>query len=180
MDWRNSATRYGLVAQALHWVIVLMLVAQYTLASRAKDLPLGLARLQLVDWHKSLGLAILLVMLLRLAWRLANAPPPLPPMPRWQALASRASHSALYALLLVQPVVGWLYSSAANYPVTLLGWLQLPMLVAPDEALKEALQDLHGILAAALVGLIALHVLAALKHQFYDEDGLLGRMLPWR
>ncbi len=180
MGWKNTADRYGGVAQALHWGIVILLFAQFTLASRAKDLAPGLAKLELVSWHKSLGITLLILVLIRLGWRLFNSPPPLPPMPRWQVIAAGMNHWALYLLLLAQPMVGWLMSSAANYPVNLFGLVQLPGLVGPDAAFKERMHDLHQLLGALLVLSIALHVLAALKHQFYDEDGLLKRMLPWR
>jgi cytochrome b561 len=167
--------RYGFVAQGLHWIIAGLVVVQVTLATIADDLPVGLDKLALLARHKSVGITIL-----ALAWRLIDRPPPPPPMPRWQHTASRLTHAAFYVLLFAMPVSGWLMSSASNYPVSWFGLLQLPDFVRPDEGLKDLLEDVHETLAKALIALAVLHVVAALKHQFIDRDGLLMRMLPWR
>ncbi len=180
MPARNSAVRYGFVAQGLHWVIVGLLILQITLAKLADELPLGLDKLALMARHKSVGITILALAVIRLAWRLIDRPPPPPPMPRWQHLASRLTHAAFYVLLFVMPVTGWLMSSAANYPVSWFGLFQLPDFVRPDEGLEHLLEEIHETLAKVLIALAILHAVAALKHQFIDRDGLLMRMLPWR
>jgi cytochrome b561 len=180
MPVRNSSVRYGSVAQFLHWAVVALLAVQVTLGLIAHELPAGFERLVMMSRHKSLGITILGIALLRLLWRLADRPPPPPPMPRWQLVASRVSHWGLYALLFALPVTGWLTSSAANRPVSWWGLVQLPDFVAPDKGLKEAFEDTHGLLVRLLYVLVAVHVAAALKHQFLDRDGLIGRMLPGR
>jgi len=180
MPARNTAVRYGFVAQGLHWIIAGLVVVQVTLATIADDLPVGLDKLALLARHKSVGITILALAFIRLAWRLIDRPPPPPPMPRWQHTASRLTHAAFYVLLFAMPVSGWLMSSASNYPVSWFGLLQLPDFVRPDEGLKDLLEDVHETLAKALIALAVLHVVAALKHQFIDRDGLLMRMLPWR
>lgn len=178
MPARNTSLRYGSVAQFLHWSVVLLLVAQVTLGKIAHELPAGLERLVVMSRHKSLGITILGIALLRLAWRWLDAPPAPPPMPRWQLLAARFNHWALYALLFALPLSGWLTSSAANHPVSWWGLVQLPDFVAPDERLEEFLEETHELLVNALYVLVGLHVAAALKHQFLDRDGLLMRMVP--
>jgi cytochrome b561 len=178
MPARNSSLRYGYVAQALHWTIVALLVVQVTLAKIADGLPLGLDKLVLLARHKSFGITILGLAALRLAWRLFDRPPPLPPMPAWQAAAARINHWALYALLFAMPVTGWLMSSASNYPVSWFGIAQLPDFVAADPGLEERFESLHESLANLLIALVVLHVAAALKHQLVDKNGLLFRMLP--
>jgi cytochrome b561 len=180
MPARNTAVRYGFVAQGLHWLIVGLLILQVTLGKIADDLPLGLERLVMMARHKSVGITILALAAFRLGWRLFDPPPPLPPMPAWQRTAARLSHGAFYVLLFALPVTGWLMSSAANYPVSWFGLVQLPNLVAPDKGLEHLLEDVHETLVKVLVVLAIVHVLAALKHQFVDRDGLLWRMLPWR
>lgn len=180
MSARNSALRYGTVAQTLHWVIVGLLIVQVTLGKIADELPLGLEKLALLARHKSFGITILGLAVIRLAWRWIDRPPPLPPMPRWQQLAANLNHWALYALLFAMPLSGWMMSSASNYPVSWFGLAQLPDLVLPDRSLKEQLEEVHELLATLLIALALLHVAAALKHQFFDRDGLLFRMLPWR
>ncbi len=178
MPARNSASRYGYVAQTLHWAIVALLIVQVTLGKIADDLPRGLEKLAILARHKSFGITILGLALVRLAWRWIDRPPPRPAMPRWQQLAANLNHWALYALLFAMPLSGWMMSSASNYPVSWFGLAQLPDLVGPDHALKERLEDLHHRLAWALYALAGLHVAAALKHQFVDRDGLLMRMWP--
>ena len=180
MPARNSPVRYGYVAQALHWVIVGLLIVQVTLGTIADDLPPGLEKLVVLARHKSFGITILGLAAIRLAWRWIDRPPPPPPMPRWQRAAARLNHFALYALLFAMPLTGWMMSSAANIPVSWFGLAQLPDLVAPDRVLKEAFEEVHETLAKVLYALAGLHVAAALKHQFVDRDGLLLRMLPGR
>jgi cytochrome b561 len=180
MPARNSSVRYGSVAQFLHWGIVVLLTVQVTLGKVADSLPIGLERLVVMARHKSFGITILGLALLRLAWRWIDRPPPPPPMPRWQEIAARLNHWALYALLFALPLSGWLMSSAANRPVSWFGLAQLPDFIAPDPAQQERFHDLHHLFIWALFALVGLHVAAALKHQFFDRDGLLWRMLPGR
>jgi cytochrome b561 len=180
MGLRNTPERYGSVAQGLHWVVVLLLIGQVTVGKIAHEMPDGFDKLVLLARHKSVGITILGLAVLRLAWRRFDRPPPPPPMPRWQLLASRATHAALYVLLFAMPVTGWLMSSASNYPVSWFGLVQLPDFVEPDHGLKELMEETHELLASTLIALALLHVAAALKHQFLDRDGLLWRMLPWR
>lgn len=180
MPARNTATRYGYVAQTLHWAIVGLLIVQVTLGKIADSLPIGLDKLATLARHKSFGITILAFALVRLGWRLFNRPPPPPPMPRWQLVAAHTNHAALYGLLFAMPLTGWLMSSASNFPVSWFGLVQLPDFVRPDEALEQLFKEVHEWLASALIALALLHVAAALKHQFVDRDGLLYRMLPWR
>jgi cytochrome b561 len=172
--------RYGSVAQFLHWVIVALLIVQVTLGKIGHELPVGIERLAMMSRHKSVGITILGIAVIRLAWRWIDRPPALPPMPRWQELAARLNHWALYALLFALPLTGWLMSSAANRPVSWFGLVQLPDFIAPDEGLEEALEETHETLVNVLFALAGLHVAAALKHQFVDRNGLLFRMLPGR
>lgn len=180
MPARNTSVRYGWVAQFLHWAVLALLAVQVVLGKVAHELPVGLERLVMMSRHKSLGITILAIAVLRLLWRWFDRPPPPPPMPRWQHVAASLNHWALYALLFVLPLTGWLTSSAANRPVSVWGLVQLPDFVAPDAGLKEAFEETHEFLVNVLFVLVALHVAAALKHQFIDRDGLIRRMLPGR
>lgn len=180
MPARNTSVRYGWVAQFLHWAVLALLAVQVVLGKVAHELPVGFERLVMMSRHKSLGITILAIAVLRLLWRWFDHPPPPPPMPRWQHVAASLNHWALYALLFVLPLTGWLTSSAANRPVSVWGLVQLPDFVAPDAGLKEVLEETHEFLVNVLFVLVALHVAAALKHQFIDRDGLIRRMLPGR
>lgn len=181
MTSATARDRYDALAQLLHWVVVALIVVQFVLADRAEDLPTGLAKLAVLAQHKSFGITILTLACIRLAWRFASPPPPLPAgMRPLQRVAAQVSHAALYFLLFAMPVSGWAMSSAANYPVAWFGMVQLPDFVAPSEALHEALEELHGGMSKILLVLALLHTAAAVKHHFIDKDGLLWRMVPWR
>lgn len=175
----NTSTRYGLVPQLLHWLVLILLIVQFLLAEAAEDAPEGAAQLATLAWHKSVGITLLLLAFTRVAWRLFDRPPPLPPQPRWQAAAATSVHWALYALLFALPLTGWMMSSADGHSVSWFGVIHLPDLVMPSESLEEILHEVHEALATGLLVLAGIHVLAALKHQFVDRDGLMSRMLPW-
>lgn len=180
MSDRAAPSRYGPVAMILHWIIALLIVAQFVLAELAEDLPLGMEKLQLLANHKSVGITVLGLAVLRLGWRLAVPPPPLPgAVPRWQARVSTATHWAFYGLLFAMPLSGWIFSSAASFSVSWFNLVQLPDLVGADEGLADIAEEIHEILARGLFVLALVHVAAALKHQFLDRDGVLLRMLPW-
>jgi cytochrome b561 len=180
MSLRNTASSYGSVAKLLHWTIVVLIIAQFVLANSAEDLPNGLEKLKLLATHKSIGMTVLALALIRLGWRLANVVPPPPPgMPRWQVLAAHTSHLLLYVLIIAQPITGWIMSSARNFPVSYFGWFQWPDLVAPDDALHERFEDIHHLLADALLVVALVHAAAALYHHFWVKDDVLRRMLPF-
>lgn len=178
MQLRNSDARYGAVTQLLHWAIVALIIVQFVLADRADGLR-GLAKIAPLAQHKSFGMTILFLALLRLVWRLLN-PVPKPPnsMPRWQQRASHVSHYGLYALLFLTPLLGWTMSSARNFPVSWFNLFTLPDLVAPNRPLYDFLHDAHEVCAKLIFVLALVHAAAALKHHFIDKDNVLRRMLP--
>jgi cytochrome b561 len=175
-----TSSRYTATAIALHWLLALALVGSFCVGLYMADLPLSPQRVRLYNYHKWAGTTILALSALRLLWRATHRPPPDIAMPAWQAQAAHATHVALYLLFFAVPLVGWAYSSAAGFPIVWFGVLPLPDFVSPDKALAEAIKPWHGALAWTLAGLVALHVAAALKHQFMDRDGLLARMSFFR
>lgn len=180
MQLKNSATKYGALAQLFHWAIVVLVITQFVLAQRADDLPRGPALIATLALHKSVGITIFALAILRLIWRWLNPVPPMPSSaPRWQQYAARVSHFALYSLLLLMPLFGWLMSSARNFPVSWFGQFTLPDLIGPDERAYEFFHEGHEFLAQVLFFLAILHAAAALKHHFIDRDDVLMRMLPW-
>lgn len=177
--------RYSAVAITLHWLLGLGIVALFGLGVYMADLPFSPWRMKLYNWHKWAGITLLALSVLRLLWRITHRPPALPAaitqaMPAWQNLAHHATHHLMYVLFFVVPLLGWAYSSAAGFPIVWFGQIALPDLVGPDKALAAMIKPLHELAAWALVGLAALHVGAALKHQWLDRDGLLLRMMPQR
>ncbi len=170
---------YTLMARLFHWVVAALLVMQITIAL---VLPLILPKAdedRLTAWHLSVGSTILLVMLLRLAWRLTHTPPPPPAdLPPSLRRLSRATHWAFYAILVALPILGWTAASAFGATVRLFGLIPLPALVAPDKPFAEKIGDVHATVAFVLLALIALHVAGALYHAFIKRDGVIRRMLP--
>src|SRR3989442_8816697 len=115
MGLRNSTESYGIIAQAFHWLVALLVLAQLGIGLYAANLPVSLARLRWLSHHKSLGLAILALVLLRLGWRALNPPPRLPgSMPRWERPAAPATHPLFFLLLLLAPLARWLFSPGAG------------------------------------------------------------------
>ena len=181
----GNPSRYTAVAMALHWLLGLSIVAMFVLGVYMADLPFSPWRMKLYNWHKWAGITFLALSVLRLVWRISHRPPALPAaitraMPAWQNLAHHATHHLLYVLFFVVPLLGWAYSSAAGFPIVWFGQITLPDFVPADKALAEMIKPLHELSAFALMGLAGLHIAAALKHQWFDRDGLLERMLPGR
>lgn len=168
--------RYTTPAIVFHWLLAAAIVVSLGVGITMADMPLSPQRLKLFNWHKWMGITILVLSALRLLWRLGHPPPPDVPMPAWQARAAHVLHALLYVLFFAVPLAGWAYSSAAGFPVVWFGLVPLPDFVPVDKALAETLKGLHGVLALSLGALVVLHVAAALKHQFVDRDGLIRRM----
>jgi cytochrome b561 len=170
---------YTAVAKLLHWTILALLVVQYTLAWTMPEIHRGTVPETLINLHLSVGALIILIMVLRLVWRLTHpAPPPPTNLPGWQILSSRATHGALYLLLLITPVLGWMNASARGWEVTLFGLFRLPALVAEASPLGRSAGDIHVWLTWGILALAGLHVLGALYHRFVLHDAVLTRMMP--
>ena len=180
MAIRNTVHRWGVVAQLLHWLIVALIITQFTLATLFDDLPPSARKLALLARHKSVGITILMLVILRLLWRSLNLTPLLPITLRpYERMLARFTHAALYVLLFAMPLSGWTMSSARGFPVSWFGFFTLPDLVPKNKALYEALLTTHEVLAWVLAAVVTLHVAAALKHHFMLRDDVLRRMLPF-
>jgi cytochrome b561 len=176
----GSKTRYNAVAQGFHWVIAALIVTQFTLAWLADDLPLGVHKLALLARHKSFGMTVLMLAVLRLLWRLFNRPPELPAgMSKIEIILAKGTHALFYILLFAMPLTGWLMSSAKNYSVSWFGRFTWPNLIGPNERAYDALKTIHQSLSWLLFAVAILHILAALKHHFWNKDDVLTRMLPF-
>lgn len=179
--------RYTVVAIAFHWVIALGILGLVVMGLAMTQFDLApLRRFELYQWHKSLGITVLLLSLLRLGWRATHRPPPLPAaMPPLERRAAHAAHGLLYGLLVAMPLSGWAVVSASPYnlPTLLYGaipWPHLPAIsTLADKASAEAvLKVVHTGGAWLLIGLLVLHVGAALRHHLVLRDDTLRRMLP--
>ena len=187
----STAARYTRVAMLLHWLVAVLIVANLLLVWFIGWYPDRLVR-PAINTHKSIGLTVLGLVVLRLLWRFAHPPPPLPrAVPRSERLAAHAAHIVLYALILGLPISGYIHDSAfkgaAAHPLTLFGLVPVPRLgaiVALDPATKAQVHAtwfaLHARLAIVLYVLLGLHLLGVLKHQLFDREPVLPRMLPIR
>jgi cytochrome b561 len=179
MELRNTATRWGLAAQVLHWLVSPLVITQFVLAWIALNLPKGPLVGTLFAWHKSIGVTILALAVIRLLWRLSDTPPPLPAaMPKWEQAAARITHYLLYILIFAQPLTGLLLTLAGKRPLVLYGGWTVPNPIGPNHALHEAGETAHFWLAYALLAVAVLHVAAALRHHFWRRDEVLLRMVP--
>jgi cytochrome b561 len=174
--------RYTATAIALHWLIALLLLGQFAFGLALDDIPRGTpARGYYVNLHKSSGILIGLLILLRLGWRLTHTPPPLPAsMPRWQRRAARFSHVLLYACMLALPLSGYLGSNFSKHGVKFFNLVRWAPWGPDDKTLYAFFNGAHHLAALLLALLVAVHVLAVAKHMLIDRDGLLLRMWPQR
>ncbi|WP_285712030.1 cytochrome b [Erythrobacter oryzae] len=177
----NARTKYSGLAMLLHWLIAVLVIVQWRISEAAEEAPTREAGGQIMANHFALGVVIFIVVALRLLWRQVSPPPPqVPGHAPWERSFAKLVHFAFYALLLVMPVAGWIAMSAFGEPISVWGLFSLPALPVPrSEALGETIFELHGASGIALLVLVALHALAALKHTFVDKDGTLWRMLPF-
>ncbi len=176
---RNTTDRWGVVSLSLHWLTVLLIVGLCVIGFVMQELPNRPWKADVYALHKSFGLAVLAITVLRLLWRLvAGAPAPEPGTPAWQRWAAQATHGALYAILLAMPLSGWLYNSASGFPLKFFGGFSLPKLSGYDAGVKEFAHEAHEFLFLALAAIVTVHALAALKHHYVDRDRTLHRMLP--
>lgn len=173
----STVLRYSPPAVLLHWLIAVLIFVTFPLGVYMHDLPLSPDKLQLYSYHKWIGITILMLVSLRVVWRLTHPPPPLPDsVAQWQRSASRIVHGVLYVLILAIPLSGWLMSSAKGFQTVWFGVLPLPDLVGKDKVLGEQLAELHEVLNFTLLGVVILHVAAALKHHFVERVPFLQRM----
>ena len=179
--------RYTRTAVVLHWLVAALMIVNVAFGLLADSLPDDWIR-PAIDAHKSTGISVLGLVLLRILWRASHPAPPLPGhYPRWEKLSAHATHGVLYALMLALPISGWLHDSAwkdaATHPMTLYGlvpWPRLGFIQSIEPVTKEQLHTLfglfHTVFGYALYAAFALHVGGALKHQFIDKDPELQRM----
>jgi cytochrome b561 len=186
-----ASTRYGTVAVILHWVIAILILTNIVLGLTFDDLH-GPTKAAVVNVHKSIGMSVLALSVVRLAWRLMNKPPPLSPwLKPWEKLLANTVHWLLYFFMIAMPLSGWAMVSASLKirvnPVTFFGLFQIPAFPVVSTLPHDQMHQAHELLQQTHTeyllymgyALITLHVLGALKHQFFDRDSELGRMIPF-
>lgn len=179
MTLRDTADRWGVVSQSLHWLIVLLILGQGILGLLMGGMRNGPDKIQVYALHKSFGLTILALVVLRLLWRLvAGRPDPVPGTPAWQARVAGLTHGLLYVLLLAMPITGWVFNSAAGFPLQWFWLFNLPAIAGQDQALRELAGNAHKWLFWALVAVAIVHAAVAFYHHLFLRDATLARMLP--
>ena len=176
---RNTIESWGTPAKLLHWIMAVLVLAQFALGWTAANWRLSPLKLELFVWHKSVGILVLGLLLLRILWRLANPTPAMPAdAPVWERRAARASHGLLYLLLIAMPVTGWIVNSAANIPFRIFWLIPLPAIVEPAERTADLAKWAHLMLFVALSATLLIHIGAALRHHYVKRNDVLARMLP--
>lgn len=179
MPLKNTEKRWGGMAQSLHWLMALGILGNGVLGLIMDEMPRGMTKLNTFAIHKSIGLTVLALLILRVSWRLFDRAPQDEPMPRWQRLAAHATHGVLYLLMLAIPLSGWIYNSLHGYPLQWFKWFNLPALMDKNEALSDIAGEAHEILFFVLLAVLVAHVGGALVHHWFERDNTLLRMLPF-
>lgn len=177
----EAPERYTRTAAALHWLLAALLLAQIAFGWYLEEIPRGTPpRTIYVNLHKSTGMLLGLIILFRLYWRLTHPAPPLPAsMPAWERMAARVSHIGLYACMLIMPLSGYIASNFSKWGVNFFNVIKLPPWGVESESVYEFFNTTHVVVSYIFVALIAVHILAALRHLFL-RTGIFHRMLPSR
>jgi cytochrome b561 len=180
MTSQSADAGYAPVAKLLHWLVVALMITQFALAWMMPHIGRNTQPNMIINLHFSFGIVVLAVVIVRLAWRLTQGEPaPLPGLPAWQVRSARLVHGALYLLLVVIPVLGWMNASWRGFDVSLFGLFTLPRLLATRAPGFAWTGDVHGALSwYVMLGFISVHVAAALYHALVRRDRVLARMLP--
>jgi len=179
MTLRNSNERWGPVSQALHWLIVILILVMAYLGLTMVDLPATPHKVFVFMLHKSVGITILVLVTLRLGWRLyAGTPDRLPGIPTWQSRIASLTHAALYLLLFALPISGWVVNSSTGFPLRWFNLLNLPAIATKSESLHAISTTVHETLFWTLAVLALVHAAAAIYHHLFQRDATLARMLP--
>ncbi|RUL71480.1 cytochrome b [Dyella choica] len=179
MSLRTDGRRWGSVAKLFHWIVGLGILGNGVWGLLMTDMSPSMSKISIYALHKSIGLTILALFALRLAWRLYDGAPPDEPMPRWQRIVAHATHVLLYGFILALPLSGWLFNSLHGYPLQWFKWFNLPALAAKNDDLSQVAGEVHEWLFYLLLLVLVGHVGGALKHHFFDQDNVLRRMLPF-
>lgn len=180
MALQNSDEKYGAVAKCFHWGMALIIFGLLVAGIIMTDLPNGPDKFKIYGLHKSFGITVLVLVLLRVFWKMQGKHPKLPDtLSRIEKKLAFLGHAFLYFLMFSLPVTGWIMSSAAGFTVSVFGLFTLPNLVDADKGTKGDFMEIHENMAWLLIGMIIVHVAAALMHHFHHKNTILKRMLPF-
>lgn len=172
----NTSQQWGWLSKILHWLTAVLIFVQIPLGFYAESLKLSPLKMDIFVWHKSLGMLVFLLLILRLLWRIKGTIPKPVGASLIQQYLAQAAHYLLYGLMVLLPISGWITSSAASIPIKLFWLIPLPALVGPDDALKSLAAEVHEISVFVLLAVLILHIGAALHHHLLLRDNTLKRM----
>lgn len=177
----TAKSKFSGLAMTLHWLVAIAVIVTWRIAEAAEHAPNREARSEIMGNHFALGVVIFSLVAIRLVWRLMNPPPaPMPGHSGWEQTLAKTAHYTMYTLLLAMPLAGWFAMSSYGSPISLWGMFDVPKLPVPaNEALGKQIFELHAIAGTTLLVVVAVHVLATLKHTLIDKDGTIFRMLPF-
>ncbi|TKB26195.1 cytochrome b [Desulfopila sp. IMCC35006] len=173
----NTEESFGIIARLFHWLVFLMVVGMLIVGSLLDSLPDGAVKSLFIGLHKSTGVVLLLLVLLRLCWRLINPKPRDLGASPFENKLGHLMHIFLYLLLIVQPITGIIMSQLAGYPVKVYGMFTVPAFFGPNPQLSKVFSETHSVVATVLAISIVIHAAAALKHHYLDRDRTLMRMI---
>jgi len=179
MAARNGADSYGWISRLIHWLMALGILAMLGLGTYIHTVKPTLATLWLFGLHKTVGICLLALVLLRLVWHRISPPPPslAKGIPAWQLRASHAVHLTIYALMLAVPVTGWIGSAATGIDVVIFNSVTLPRIAPVSEAWEHGFFLAHWLLTRALIAALVLHIAGALQRHYHRRDRTLVRMI---
>jgi cytochrome b561 len=175
----NSRDEWGAFAKTLHWLMAVLILSMFVLGWVAVIYPLSPTKLELFIWHKSIGLTLLALVVVRLLWRIVNITPE-PPAGESvveQRLA-RTGHAVLYALMVLMPVSGYIINSTANFSFRYFGGARVPNLIPADKAWQDAAEAVHLTTFSIFFLVVIIHIVAAIRHHTIKKNNILSRMLP--
>ncbi len=178
MRWGNSATHWGLVSRLLHWFTAIAVFFMFAVGITMINMRLSPMKLEMFIVHKSTGMLILVVVLLRILWRLMNpAPRPSRHLSQFQRRVAGTGQWLMYCLLVAIPVSGWVINSAANFPLRWFGLFEIPPITGPSIEIEDMAKTTHLVLICCLAAIVLIHIGAALHHHWIKRNDILKRML---
>lgn len=176
MGLKNTSTEWGWLSKLFHWLTAALIFIQIPLGFYADSLKLSAWKIDVFVWHKSFGMLVFLLLVVRLLWRIKSTVPVSLATSKLQKILASTVHALLYALMFALPISGWIITSAANLPVKLFWLIHLPAITDPNSELKALAAEIHELCVFALIALLALHIAAAIRHQFVLADSAIKRL----
>ena len=178
MRWKNTATHWGLITRSFHWFMAVAILVMFIVGTIMINMPTSPEKIDMFRFHKSLGMLLLCLALMRLFWRFVNPAPALPDyIPQNEQFLVRAGQFVMYALLICIPLSGWTINSAANFPMKWFGLFVVPPITGPSIEVEDTAKTVHLTLIIILAIILCAHIAAALRHHYVNKNDILKNML---